>query len=190
MIRRGFTLIELVVVIAVIAILVTITGILYSNVQAQARDTQIRDSADKLVAAIQLFYVKYEHWPRGGNGNTLPLSGTECPDGNYGWFGKGIYGATKCTAEDTLVASGYLPSGFSAQLPRNTIWTPNASFNYALMIYQPMPNRGIVLYSMESQTPDDQANFTAELARCGWTAANVTAQQNTNGMRNAICFDL
>ena len=64
--RHGFTIVEMVIVIAVIAILATIVSVAYLGIQEQARNTKLKDAASKVVGAIQLFYSKYERMPRGG----------------------------------------------------------------------------------------------------------------------------
>ena len=190
--RRGFTLVELVIVVAVIAILATIVSVMYVNVQEQARDTKLRDAASKVAGAIQLFYSKYERMPRGGSGSTAAIgSGTECADGANGWFAKGTHGASGCTVEDTLVASGYLPVGFSDSLPKNTLYLPTSTPNLSIMIYTP-PAAGkvMVFYTLEAATSKDTAAFNTQLTRCGYTPADPISQRDSYGMRGGVCADL
>ncbi len=190
--RHGFTIVEMVIVIAVIAILVTIVSVAYVNIQEQARNTKLKDAASKVAGAVQLFYSKYERMPRGGSGATATIgSGTECADGVNGWFAKGTYGTGGCTVEDTLVASGYLPAGFSASLPKNTLYAPTSSLNLSLMVYAP-PAAGkiMVFYTMEGATSEDAATFNTQLTRCGYVPANPISQRDTYGMRGGVCADL
>lgn len=190
--RQGFTIVELVVVIAVIAILATIVSMMYVTVQQQARDTQLRDAASKVAGAVQLFYSKYERMPRGGSGSMAAIgSGTECVGGANGWFAKGTYGASGCTVEDTLVASGYLPVGFSDSLPKNTLYSPTSSLNLSMMVYIP-PTAGkiMVFYTLEAATSEDTAAFNTQLTRCGYAPAGPIKQRDSWGMRGGICADL
>jgi len=113
---RGFTIVELSIVILVIGILATVVVVGYRGSQDRAHDLQIRDAATQVADQIQLFASNAGHFPRGGYGSTTAIgAGTECIDGASGWFGSSIY---TCTVENTLVASGYLPSGFSVRLPQ------------------------------------------------------------------------
>ena len=187
--RQGFTIVELVVVIAVIAILATIVSVMYATVQQQARDTQLRDGANKVAGAIQLFYSKYERLPRGGSGSTVAIgTGTECTDGADEFFGKNVY---TCTVEDTLVASGYLPDGFSSKLPKNKLYNPTSTNNLSLMVYTPPAARKVmVYYTMEDQTDEDKTRFDAELTKCGYNPAGIISPRDSWGMRGGICADL
>lgn len=190
--KQGFTIVELVIVIAVIAILTVITGVMYTKIQGQARNTQLRDAAAKVVDAIQLFKSKYGHMPRGGSGATATIgSGTECADGVNGWFAKGTYGTGGCTVEDTLVASGYLPVGFSSKLPKNTLYNPSSSVNLAMMVYKSGgSDKVMVYYTMEDATSDDVARLNAELTKCGYSIGGSIPPRDSYGMRGGICADL
>ncbi len=187
--KQGFTIVEMVIVIAVIAILATIVSVAYVSVQEQARNTKLKDAASKVAGAIQLFYNKYERMPRGGWGSSAAIgAGTECADGANGWFATATY---TCSIEDTLAASGYLPGGFSADLPKNTLYMPTSSLNFSLMVYAP-PAAGkiMVFYTMENATSEDTTAFNAQLTRCGYTPANPLQPRDSYGMRGGICADL
>lgn len=189
--KQGFTVVELVVVIAVIAILATIVSVMYVTVQGQARDTQLRDAARKVVDAIQLFNSRYQHFPAGGSGSNSAIgSNSECADGANGWFAKGTYGASGCTVEDTLVASGYLPTGFSAKLPKNKLFNPTSTNNLSLMVYKSGTDKVMVFYTMEDQSDADRTQFNAELTKCGYNPAGTVSQRDSWGMRGGICADL
>lgn len=189
--RQGFTIVELVVVIAVIAILATIVSMMYVTVQEQARDTQLRDAARKVVDAIQLFNSRYQHFPAGGSGSNSAIgSNSECADGANGWFAKGTYGASGCTVEDTLVASGYLPTGFSAKLPKNKLFNPTSTNNLSLMVYKSGTDKVMVFYTLEAATSEDTAAFNTQLTRCGYAPAGPIKQRDSWGMRGGICADL
>lgn len=51
--RKGFTLIELMIAIAIVAILATIGFTVYSNAQINARDTKRKQDIDAIAAAIE-----------------------------------------------------------------------------------------------------------------------------------------
>ncbi len=181
---KGFTIIELIIVVVVIAILSMISAAVYGSAQIQARNTQSADAAHKVADAIRLFIVKNGHFPRGGLGSTTAISGTECADGSNAWFATGRY---TCTVEDTLVASGYLPSGFSAELPSNFEYAaPN---NRTLMVYNAGGNKIMVFYSLESPTAQDTEDFNAQLTDCGYNPAGTVVQRDSYGMRGGVCIN-
>lgn len=69
-IQRGFTVIELVVVIVVISILVTIIVVMYSRVQVDARDTKRANDMRVMTAALDKYFEKNGMYPSGCGGTT------------------------------------------------------------------------------------------------------------------------
>lgn len=61
--RTGFTIIELLTVIAIIAILTAILIPTVSRVRKGARDTQSRAQFSQWITAIEMFRTEYGHWP-------------------------------------------------------------------------------------------------------------------------------
>ena len=61
--RRGFTLIELMVVVAVIGILTAIAIPLYTNIQLRARVAKAQGDARALVSAISLYSAHMQSLP-------------------------------------------------------------------------------------------------------------------------------
>src|ERR1700691_5739035 len=73
--QRGFTLIELMVVIAIIGLLSNIVLTSLINARAQARDATNTSIVNQLSTAMQLFYLRYDRYPYNyncGTGVTLP----------------------------------------------------------------------------------------------------------------------
>lgn len=189
--KVGFTIVELLIVIVVVSILVSIVVVNYNGMQQRARDAKLTDAADKVADAIQLFVVGRGHFPRGGSGSTAVIgSNQECADGTNGWFATGTYGATGCTVEDTLIASGYLSGSFSANLPPNVLYN-TTPYNRAIMVYivNITTRKAMVFYSLESPTAADTAHFNDELTACGFNPSGTVVYRDTYGMRNGICFD-
>ena len=184
---RGFTIVEMLIVIVVIAILATITAVMYTNTQTQARDLQIRDAADKFADAVQLFAAKNGRLPRGGNGSTVAIgAGTECANGANNWVSPGAY---SCTVEDTLVASGYLPAGFTSKLPQNTSYPASTTVNRSLVLWASGTSMAMVYYTLESPAASDLTHLNTELVRCGIDPSpGMVAPRDSQNMKDGICI--
>jgi prepilin-type N-terminal cleavage/methylation domain-containing protein len=62
--QQGFTIVELLIVIVVIAILAAISIVAYTNVQRQARDTERAANAKSVIDAASAYSAKNEgEWP-------------------------------------------------------------------------------------------------------------------------------
>lgn len=55
--QTGFTIVELLIVIVVVAILATISIVAYNGIQARARDTMRTDGIAKIERALELYRV-------------------------------------------------------------------------------------------------------------------------------------
>ncbi len=60
---KGFTIIELLVVVAIIAILATIGFVSYEKVQSRSRDAERISNFDSVKTALGLYYEDYNHYP-------------------------------------------------------------------------------------------------------------------------------
>jgi type II secretion system protein G len=70
--QRGFTIVELLIVIVVIAILATISIVAYSGIQQRARDTIRLSDIKTLSKAIELFYADNGNYPMSNGWCTQP----------------------------------------------------------------------------------------------------------------------
>lgn len=77
MYRRGFTIVEILVVIIVIAILASITIVAYNGVQQRALYTRALSESSSLSKAINLFYLNNRHFPPDVDRNIPPEIVTE-----------------------------------------------------------------------------------------------------------------
>lgn len=68
--KRGFTIVELLVVVVVIAILASIAIVSYSGITQQARDSKRATEAQALVQALDLYYSDNGIYPAVGSDNT------------------------------------------------------------------------------------------------------------------------
>jgi len=60
---NGFTIVELLIVIVVIAILAAISIVAYNGVQQRTRNAQVSAGANQYVNALQNYYVIYSSYP-------------------------------------------------------------------------------------------------------------------------------
>ena len=75
--RSGFTIVELLIVIVVIAILAAITIVAYAGIQERAKESQTVSMLNAYVKGVNLYYRTY--------GDTLPVANTACFDGTVCW---------------------------------------------------------------------------------------------------------
>lgn len=175
-VRAGFTLVELLIVIAVITILASIVTVSYTKVQATARDSQVRDGAAKIAEAIETWSVQTNLNPKSamtGSGSNATCTSTSA--GGNGWL-SAVY---PCQLETVLEAGGYLPTGYALSVPYNTKYKA-AGYNY--MIY-PCSSTGdwVLLYSLEAPTSTDSSNFSTIGSKCG--TSSLQASYNMQGAR-------
>jgi len=74
--RRGFTIVELLIVIVVIGILAAITIVAYSGIQQKARDSQRQNDISELTKVLELYYTDNGRYPPTGTScNAAGLNG-------------------------------------------------------------------------------------------------------------------
>jgi general secretion pathway protein G len=125
--KYGFTIVELLVVIVVIAVLAAITIVAYNGIQARARDSQ-RDQDIKTVAkALELYYIDNGQYP------------AIAPNGSTG-AGLGNYWATTTDGSWSVLASALAPK-YLSKLPEEPIKQLNADPRYGTALgYAYYPN--------------------------------------------------
>lgn len=188
--RRGFTIVELLIVIVVIAILAAITLVAYNGIQTRANDTRIRDAAAKFATALQLWAIDHGSTLKGNWGSTTAtLSSGNCSDGSgSGFAGSGAY---QCTTEDFLRAGGYLPANFTSSLPRNTLYY-NQPGGFDLMIYGcGAPGLYALYWTLQQPTSQDTTSLNTAFNQCdGGNPASQHVARDSYGMRAARIIQL
>lgn len=188
---KGFTIVELLVVIIVVAILATLIALSYGNAQTQARDTQIRDAADKFADAIKVMQARMDTFPSGGiNSNVAVDSSKGCSNGSGGFQAAGYYAAPGCTIGDAAVALGYLPPTFFTNLPVNSTYGSQTAYGkYIFMVYAcGTPAKNYLFYTLERRTTDEETNYSNVWSTCAaadkatLTSSNMQAAKDLTAL--------
>lgn len=177
--QKGFTIVELLIVIVVIGILAAITLVAYNGIQQRGRDANIQAMANQIQKNLQLWYLDTGVLPAAGYGSTGAAANDACPGNTTtsgGWFQSGLY---FCTMQDLLKARGYLTNNLDSTLPKNTV---TGSSSTVFMFYNCGTGRYILIWTLESPSPTDTSNYNSNMATCGLNAAFYTTNY---GMRAA-----
>ena len=114
----GFTIVELLIVIVVIAILAAISVVAYTGIQARARDSQRQHDIKQIVAALEMYYLDNGAYPTSVGSSTI----------NNGW---------STTADASWQNLVNALSQYMGNVPKDPTSTPggnvqsNGNYNYA-----------------------------------------------------------
>jgi len=107
--QRGFTIVELLIVIVVIGILAAITIVAYSGFQTRAENTKTIAGVNQVVKLMNLYKIQNGDYPSNG-GTYYNCLGSGYPSGRCAWYGNGNNIATNSSTFDTALATvGTLP---------------------------------------------------------------------------------
>lgn len=172
----GFTIVELLIVVIVIAILAAITTVAYTGVQARAQDSKSRSAARQLETAIRSWAVNSGEQPKGGWSSTGSVGATgNCADGSGGWIESTSY---SCSLEDMLRTYQLVPASFT-----ETSFQPNKAYvstatdgRYSAMFYPCGSNTGkyALYWYLQNPTADDTASIVSVEAQGCTSAPRLT----------------
>lgn len=110
---RGFTIVELLIVIVIIAILATITMVSYNGVTARAKNTARLSMADNTMQLFEVYKAMYGDYPALAAGASYCV-GTGYPNGkcrDYMSSGSNAYPETNTMLSGELKKVGSIPTG-------------------------------------------------------------------------------
>lgn len=162
----GFTIVELLIVIVVIALLAAISVVAYTGIQNRAKVTQQITDMDKVGKAIQLWSAE--------NGRPFGESGAGYNGTGVGHFygNTGNYPAT--SMYDLLREAGYLPNFNTTGVNATIMITPCTTYtNY----------RWVVLAVFNPAPPTSAAD---QITQSGCTNSLITSYTGSGYNRNFI----
>jgi len=112
--HQGFTIVELLIVIVVIAVLAAITVVAYNGIQMRAENTKTIQAVSQYVKALQGYAAMYNTYPIDSTYPCLGLTGTTCARVS----GDG----TGCTASSDSMTSAQ--PGFDTEMKKILTTTP------------------------------------------------------------------
>ena len=179
--QKGFTLVELAIVIAVVAILAIISVVAYGGVQKRAQDSNTRMTAEQIVKATQTWAISSGKKPDiGGNGSAV-YSGGPCVGGGGGWFVKGIY---PCSMDQVLVGAGAISSSLTTSVPSANKKFTGAHTNF--MLYRCGGSGDwVFMYALHT---DDTKEITRIKTVCAGSPSATFGPIDTYGMTGGIIF--
>lgn len=83
--NKGFTLVELLVVISILGILASVTLVAFRSSQIKGRDTKRKSDLKQIAASLELYYSDYNQYPDDSAGKIAACpstSSTACPWGS------------------------------------------------------------------------------------------------------------
>ena len=163
----GFTIVELLIVIIVIAILAAVSVVAYTGIQNRANDSRIRAGVKQLETALRVYAQDHSLPIRGGSGSSVAVSNGECSDGLSGFLGSGVY---TCSVEDALISAGVLQGSLTQTLPANTYHGNDADGRRSIMLYTcggSSSTRYSLFWTLRNPSAEDTASIDSVFATCG-----------------------
>lgn len=172
--RRGFTLVELLIVIVVIAILAAITIVAYNGVQSRSRASSVQASVSQAVTKLGLYYVDNNSYPSdlstaglsnltsGSNVATyVPYTSAnnrsgyciEVANGSINYYASDVLTSPQVGSCDNGTVNGTVcPAGYIA-VPPNTSLNPSEPNGFCVMKYEAKNNGSGGAVSVAAGTP-------------------------------------
>ncbi len=166
---KGFTIVELLIVIVVIAILATISIVTYNGIQQRAKLARQTAAIDRIGKAIQLWSAE--------KGMSLEGSGSGASGRGVGAFqqkNNGSYGSV--SIEDALRSSGYLTGS-----------NDEGAFAHSQLLLAPCTTYTDTRWAVfATVSPAPERSVADQIAATGCTSAYMTQYTSAPYNRNFI----
>jgi general secretion pathway protein G len=83
--QKGFTIVELLIVIVVIGVLAAITVVAYNGIQQRGRDAQRQSDVKAIAKALELYYVDNGKYPAGSCASSCAINGVWSDTNDGSW---------------------------------------------------------------------------------------------------------
>lgn len=160
--QKGFTIVELLIVIVIIAILAAITVVAYNGIQNRANDAKVVSVANSLEKAIRIWNTETGNQPLSGATSTGPMpsnpaEGETCPGATSasGWVSAGY----SCTLGDMLKAHGKIPVNLFSPLAYTDLMFYRCTAVANGQAY-------ILMWRLRSPSSSDDNNARDEFRKC------------------------
>ena len=137
-VTSGFTIVELLIVIVVIAILATITVVAYNGIQARARDAKRDSDIAYITKILELYYIDNGEYPAANNPSAVGINGWSSTADTTSW-----------QTVATLV-NKYAPNGLPEDPKKETGATSYYSSNYSITTYYCTRQTYVIVYKPET----------------------------------------
>ncbi len=162
--RRGFTVIELMVVIVVIGVLAGVAYVAYRGARDVSRDTARRSSVQQVISAIEALKLKTDVVHTGGHnpGGAGYTAEGLCQYSSFGWlYELPTRVEYKCNMGEQLMRTGLLANGFFDNMPLNDEYM-DGKRPFASMMLQRCnvaENSYLLYYYLKKPTAEDRNNM-------------------------------
>jgi prepilin-type N-terminal cleavage/methylation domain-containing protein len=180
--KRAFSLIELLVVMAIMATIMAVGLPNYLNARQRARDAKMKEEMQQMKTALRLYYDDFQRYPVGSGirvGASLPGSaGVGCGAGSDAVCGT-LSGCHLSAKADNC-------AGATVYMKRFPDWNTASNQFYNLKYYATAASgqQFLLKYSMENA---GDADIATTQNRCAASAAAVGA--TCNGTEYCVCED-
>lgn len=166
----GFTLVELLIVITIIAILAAIGIVSYNGIQSRARDSKRVEDVSHIGRSLQLW---------AGTDKSLSTFGGGLGGQGFGWF-ENDYGSGNISIKQVLINNKLATLGI-----RDPKFTSQTQDYIISLCTNPSDNRRIIMAKLENAPSQTVAQ---QIAQAGCTTAQWNGWVTSNGMNYAEVF--